>query len=743
MKNLSPRVEINDSHEKLQLIIDHIRDIIIESDLDGTCTYVSPQVYEVLGFKPEELIGLNGFKFIHPEDLTNLESKIDNLMKNGGPISTEYRALHKDGHYVHLSAKGSALKENRNIKLIAVLRDISLQKETEEKYQFITDNINDMISVFNDKFELIFINETQERISGFSKEEIIGKSPLEFLHPDDIKQARNTLKKALKEGQGRGQYRMRTKENSYKWLDVNGRVKFDSDGNQRILLVSRDITKEKEIEQKLKESEEKYRLIYENANDLIKVLNNKFEYEDLNENIHKQVLGFSKEELLKQSPLILVHPDDRKQSAVLMGKILRKGKGSYQTRFKHKNGSYKWLEISAKNFEDSVGNKKIITIARDISARKNAQQKLKESEEKYRTLFENSPYAIGIMDITGKILDCNSHQEKIFGYKKDELVGKDFREISSIPQQFMPLVLKSFRKLIKGQGIEAQEIQLYKKDGSLIWTVMQASLIELQNKKLIQAISQDITFLKEVELKLEEQNKELEQLNELKTEFLRRASHELKTPLIAIKGNAELVIKLHHQILKPEAMAMLETIQIGCKRLEDIIHKLIETSKLESTKIELYTSKEDLSSLIKICINELKTLIKMKNVTISFDIKQKLFTKYNKDQIHEVISNLISNAINYSPPGGVIEIKSEIRNKSIILSIKDEGIGFTEDEKLKIFKKFGKINRTSQGCDVLFEGSGLGLYISKKIIELHGGEIWVESEGRNKGSTFTFTLPII
>jgi signal transduction histidine kinase len=116
---------------------------------------------------------------------------------------------------------------------------------------------------------------------------------------------------------------------------------------------------------------------------------------------------------------------------------------------------------------------------------------------------------------------------------------------------------------------------------------------------------------------------------------------------------------------------------------------------------------------------------------------------FNKDQIHEVISNLLSNAINYSPHNGIIDINSVIKDNTIIISIKDKGIGFTEDEKVKIFQKFGKINRASQGFDVISEGSGLGLFISKKIIELHGGEIWVESEGRNKGSTFYFTLPTI
>ena len=115
---------------------------------------------------------------------------------------------------------------------------------------------------------------------------------------------------------------------------------------------------------------------------------------------------------------------------------------------------------------------------------------------------------------------------------------------------------------------------------------------------------------------------------------------------------------------------------------------------------------------------------------------------FEKEQLHQVISNLLNNAIKYTPPHGNIEIKSEIKDNLLIFSIKDSGIGLTEEERGRIFRQFGKVERFGQGYDVMSEGSGLGLYISKKIIELHGGEIWVESEGRNNGSTFYFSLPI-
>jgi len=142
-------------------------------------------------------------------------------------------------------------------------------------------------------------------------------------------------------------------------------------------------------------------------------------------------------------------------------------------------------------------------------------------------------------------------------------------------------------------------------------------------------------------------------------------------------------------------------------------------------------------------MNELEGLLVLRNHTINLEIADNLFCSFEKERIYNVITNILSNAIKYTPLSGKIELKSEITNGFIIISIKDNGIGFSKEEGSLLFKQFGKIERYGQGYDVISEGSGLGLYISKKIIELHGGEIWIESEGRDKGSTFYFSLPII
>ena len=169
----------------------------------------------------------------------------------------------------------------------------------------------------------------------------------------------------------------------------------------------------------------------------------------------------------------------------------------------------------------------------------------------------------------------------------------------------------------------------------------------------------------------------------------------------------------------------------------------VKSSKLESGQIELRTIIDNLTFLIKFTAKELEGLAKSRKQDIFLNIQEDLITKFGKERIHEVIGNLLTNAIKYTPPYGTIEITSEIRDKFFVISVKDNGIGFTEEEKKNIFKQFGKIERYGRGSYISTEGTGLGLYICKKLIELHGGEIWMESEGRYKGSTFYFSLPII
>ena len=149
-----------------------------------------------------------------------------------------------------------------------------------------------------------------------------------------------------------------------------------------------------------------------------------------------------------------------------------------------------------------------------------------------------------------------------------------------------------------------------------------------------------------------------------------------------------------------------------------------------------------MSDLIQELLHELEGFIKMREHIINVSLDKKLITAIDRDKIYTVISNILINAIGYTPQGGKISIKSSVDKNFLTISVKDNGIGLTEEEKDRLFRPFGKIERYGKGWDIDIEGSGLGLYIAKGIIDLHGGEIWVESEGRNKGCIFSFSLPI-
>ena len=279
-------------------------------------------------------------------------------------------------------------------------------------------------------------------------------------------------------------------------------------------------------------------------------------------------------------------------------------------------------------------------------------------------------------------------------------------EHNQIPDIFKSSVKKTFEI----NEIFESEVKLDNRTYSFIIT-------PVKDADYVNIYGMDITERKHVEEKLREVNK-------LKSEFLRRASHELKTPLISIKGFSELILALYEDQLDPVIISKIREINDGCERLQNIINNLLKTSRLESPDLKPNVQNEDLSFLINFCVHELQTLAERRKQSIKLDIHDKLFVNIEKEEIHDVISNLLTNAIKYTPPMGKIEVTTELKKDFVVVSVSDNGIGFTEEQKKMIFQQFGKIERYGKGLDLGIDGTGLGLYISKRIVEAHKGKIW-------------------
>jgi signal transduction histidine kinase len=236
---------------------------------------------------------------------------------------------------------------------------------------------------------------------------------------------------------------------------------------------------------------------------------------------------------------------------------------------------------------------------------------------------------------------------------------------------------------------------------------------------------------------------EKKELDEIKSNLLTRFSHEFKTPLISIRGFSDLLLTEYAEILDKKVISFLNRIKTGGNRLANLVNSFIESSQLNGNRAELKLNQNNLSALIRDSLKYLEGHLRMRDHTINLEIQENLVLEFDEDKIYTVITNLILNAINYTPIGGTILISSKVKRGSILISIKDSGIGLSKKDKSHLFEPFGKIERYGKGWDILSEGMGMGLYISKEFIDLHKGKLWAESEGRNKGSTFIFSIPIV
>jgi len=440
-------------------------------------------------------------------------------------------------------------------------------------------------------------------------------------------------------------------------------------------------------------------------------------------------------------------------------------------------GNEKIYEIYGYPILDESGNVvQMIEYALNISDRKIAQQELKESEKNYRDLFENSPISLweqdyseiknyidklqnsGIDDLRTyfdenpeevkkcvsmvKIININQETIRLFkaNKKEDFFAGLDIVFAEESFDIFKDILItfaggkKRFESEAVNYALNGDKLSIF------IVCEIVAGFKEDWSKILISIV--DISERKKAELIIQNEITKLRELDQLKNEFIIRTSHELKTPLVSICGSVEFLLNYIQEDFSMKSRAHLEIIDSGGKRLRQLADNLLDILRIESRKYEINVETINLGNIIKRCISGFKNLAEEREITISSSFLHEFYVKVDEVKIEQVIVNLLSNALNYTPCYGQISISSEEAQGYINIKIRDTGVGFTEEEKTRIFEKFGKIERYGKGMDIITEGSGLGLYLSKEIVELHGGKIWLESEGRNKGSTFIVSLPI-
>ncbi|MFX0164968.1 MAG: PAS domain S-box protein [Candidatus Hodarchaeota archaeon] len=757
--------ELRDSEEKFRNIAEQTS-LGIAILQDGYVIYTNQALSRITGYSMAEIVKWDRNEFtnkIHPDDLPYVLEQLRRKMEEDTDLMSHYTCRiithSKEIKWIELHSK--VINYQGKIADLITFIDITEKRiaqqkviESERKFRHLYENSPYGIVLLNSEGSIIDINSTIHTIFGYNKENLIGNNYLGLIgvYPSETKNALRELPKLLSQRRTLDSkvipklIKIYKKDGTPAWVQSEiSTIELDNEIIHQVTI--QDITEKTNAEEKLKKSEQQYRTTIDSLGDPLHVVNKDLriilvnkEFERWLErlNIDKEILG---KQIFEAFPFL---PDEVREE---YWQVFENGMTLITTEtitLDDQDLTTETRKIPIFS-EDKVDQ--IITIIRDITESKEMENQLIESEEKYRNMVNNLDVGFYKGEYKGKLLMHNQAFNRILGFKQnDSIIGANSSRFFTLKD-----TQERYYKELEEKGFIRNFIaQVTKKDGEILTININAHLIYNSDgePKEVEGTFTDITEkfkleqeLLESEKKLREQNIELMKMDQIKNDFITMATHELKTPLISISGYTDYILMKHKNSLTAEVTEDLKTVQRNVKRLEILMDQLLEVMKIDENQIKLQKEQVNVTTIINDCLDELSYQINEKNLEIILDINHVITLNVDTTRIFTIFTNLISNAIKFTPDYGWIEINAKEVNNGYAFEVKDNGIGFTEEEKNQVFKQFGKIERYGQGWDVAIEGTGLGLYITKKLVELHGGKIWLESEGRNKGSTFTFTLP--
>lgn len=626
------------------------------------------------------------------------------------------------------------------------------KEEVREKYKDLFEYSLDIIYVIDLKGNFLDANEIALITFGYEREEILNINMKDLLDEHGLLVAVGNIKEMITTGKQlkASEYKLKIKDGDFIYVQTYG-IPLKRNGKlYAIFGIAANITERKLAEHKAIESERNYRSLFENSPYFIGILDFKGNLIECNNAINNILTKHTRKDLLGKniSEIFSLNVDNKhltgKFKQLFKDTINGKTVKNFEFELKRSLGETVWLNLNTSLM--NVENESFIQfIIQNITEKKLADQKLRESERKYRHLFEETPFAAILFNVDGVIVDCNPTTTKLLGYEREELVGRNYKNTSIIHSKYENIIDSLFLNFFKGKHQHRINLEMYRKDNSPIWVETRGAVVKIGNRDYMQLLLYDISKRRKAEILIKEQVKKLQELEKMRSNLIVRISHELKTPLIPVYSGPDLLLSLHGDELGVNAKEIIKMIKKGGERLKILVNRLLDMSKLEYDKLKLEKKRNNLSKILNECIRDMIYETQTKNLTIKLHIPEEFYFEFDSIRIEQVFTNLISNAIKNTPQNGKIVIKLQEKDEWAVITVTDTGIGFTKDEMEILFTRFGKIERYGQGIGEEYldiQGSGLGLFISKEIVQLHGGIIRADSPGRNKGSTFIVELPM-
>jgi PAS domain S-box-containing protein len=738
-------------------------------------TYSSLQLFVSAGYSEQDapttldLI----FSLVHPDDRAILDEAFERLFADETTVKIDYRLQHKPSGWMWLHSAGQVVEwddQGQATQIAGLTMDITerrnlLEKFTQSQERFLYSlEAADALYWQTDMQRQTYSCESYHLFikCGYTEKEI-PKTIKEYnalIHPDD---AVLIEKKAQQCIQGeipliRVDYRFRRKNSDWAWFTSVGRaVEWDEAGQiVKVAGITMDITERLKLHQQIKKSQEQLRIISEHTHDWQswQTLSGKLLW--VNKAVEK-VTGYTIDECMemKDYPFQLFDERDWDIYRTLTDTV-RKGKGrrEAQLRVRRKDGSRVWVSAAYEPVLDKNG--RIIGIAgagKDITKQIEAEQGLRLLSK----VFEDSLDPIVLTDLSGNIINLNEATIEAYGYSKQELLGEHIGIFA--PKEAQLRQQAFYQRCLKGEILKNIEGTRVRKDGTVLPHLFTYSLLKDDKGKPlgVATIAKDITWIKEAEKELEEHRIHLEDIvkertldleaarqvaedaTRAKSDFLANMSHEIRTPLNAIIGFAHLALQTN-----PDARQYdyIQKIQNGSKALLGVINDILDFSKIEAGKLDMESIEFLLEDVLETVTNLVGIKAQEKGLELIYNIDPHIPHTLIGDPIRlgQILLNLTNNAVKFTKHGEIVlgcALGGEDAAGTLLeFSVQDTGIGLTRSQQDKLFQAFSQADSTTTRK---YGGTGLGLFISKSLVEMMNGQIRVESE-HGRGTTFRFTV---
>lgn len=608
---------------------------------------------------------------------------------------------------------------------------------SENRYRTLVEQAGDAIFLTDAAGQLVEVNSKAQRMLGYTREELLSLTIRDVVSVDDLRDNPLRLDELLENKSLLIERQLLHKDGSTVPVEMSSRML--SDG--KLLGIARDLTARKRAEQELRQAKRMLEKVLNSLKEAVFVVDPEDRTIVTCNQAVETIFGYPPEELIGESSKVLHVSEEKYEEFDRLGMPELLERGSFQTEFemRRKDGSTIITENSVTTIQgpdDFAAG--VVSVVQDITERKQAQKKLeaysrsleelvqdrtrelRQVKEQVEAILDSAGEGIIVISPKGVVERINPAVEEQTGYSAEEIVG---RRVGSLMADVAVSVgtPESPAEAIRRGDSWRGEVPFRRKDGTVLDAAV--TLSPMQDKQgdvsAFVANVRDISPQKEIE--------------RMKDAFLATATHELRSPLTAVRTLSDLLLRRDYE--ETRRRRYLTLIQEQSEHLTNIIEKMLDISRLEEGRgLEIEGERLDLKKLV----GEEIDLFRETHPHNEFRMAGfRALSPVTADplMLGQVVRNLLSNAVKYSPKDSTIAVSASLRDEWIQVSVQDEGVGLTPDQQRHLFEKFYRAN------EVNVEGAGLGLAICRLIVEKHGGEIWVESE-YGRGSTFSFTLPL-